>query len=258
MANEIYVTYADMNNYTYTDFHLFKNILNRGFKTPEQDMIMPADFLTEQTEFASFLRSSSSPFKNFVYKKELCDEFVVHGFNVLQPLKYSKLLKMKISVVTLVLMALVLNVDVHFCLGFVISERVEAVDTPSYEKRESPEELLQAVKLLLNLKESKNEGLERLKQIVKANGTGSSSSGLSSPVSATSSLVSSLPMGKLTFNQFLEILEKLNIYPVHEEVIQLIVSNSDRINKLYEALKEDMNGDDCGDNIFECLWDLFN
>lgn len=159
-------------------------------------------------------------------------------------------------------MALVLNVDVHFCLGFGIPERVEAVDTTSYEKRESPEELLQAVKLLMLLKESKNEGLEKLKQILKENqfahGTRSPSTGLSSPVSENSSLVSSLPMGKLTFKQFLEILEKLNIYPVHEEVIQLIVSNSDRINKLYEVLKEEMNGDDCGDDIFECLLDLFN
>uniref|UniRef100_A0A1A9VXB2 Uncharacterized protein n=1 Tax=Glossina austeni TaxID=7395 RepID=A0A1A9VXB2_GLOAU len=141
-------------------------------------------------------------------------------------------------------------------------KRVDAVDTPSYEKRESPEELFEAAKLLLNLKESKNESLEKLKQIVKANqfayGTGFSSSGLSSPVSATSPLVSSLPMGKLTFEQFLEVLEKLNIYPVHEEVIQLIASNSDRVNKLYEVLKEEMNGDDCGDDILECLWDLLN
>uniref|UniRef100_A0A1B0B0S2 Uncharacterized protein n=1 Tax=Glossina palpalis gambiensis TaxID=67801 RepID=A0A1B0B0S2_9MUSC len=185
--------------------------------------------------------------KDLVYKKQLCDEFLIHSFNILQVFKIFENFENE-------------EISCNFSADDV--ERVETVDIPSYEKRESPEDLLEAVKLLFNLEESKNESLERLKQILKANksanGTGSSTSTLSSPISATSSLVSSLPTGKLTFKQFLEILEKLNIYPVHEEVIQLIESNSDRINKLYEVLKKEMNDDDCGDDIFECLWDLFN
>uniref|UniRef100_A0A1A9WU24 Uncharacterized protein n=1 Tax=Glossina brevipalpis TaxID=37001 RepID=A0A1A9WU24_9MUSC len=170
-------------------------------------------------------------------------------FNLSQIIKYLEILNMRIS--ALVLIALVFSLNVNFSVGFVISEKVEATEVSSYEERvgkanESSEELLHALRSLLALTESNDNNL-KTKNLNRFERQTTNS--------ATPSL---LPTGTLTFKQILENLEKLQVHPMHEEVVQLIESNSNRITKLYEKLKEEIEDDDCDNDVFECFWSLFD